>query len=389
MSDKKQLDSLLQGYVDGGLPGCALVVARKGEILYEGYFGYSDMEKCNPITKDSVFRQASMSKLPLYTVLMMLYDQGKFMMSDPLYYYLPEWEHMKKYVTYANGDVSVVPTNRPITIKDIATMKCGLPYCNFKGETDNRTLKSMMKCMEPLWKRGHYTLREHVKAMSQAILAAEPGEQWIYGFSSELVAAFIEVICGKSIDDVFQELLFDPLEMKDTKSHFFGDIEERLVTLYHWKEKDCYEKSNLFDDKFIPGTEHEAGWSRLFSTALDYTKLMQMLANGGNYGGKRLMGRKTIDLMRTNCLGPNGTEIFADDYNAGYGYGYGVRTLVDRQKANHNGSLGSFGWTGGFGSWCEADPEEGVSIVYMHNLLPSKEYEYHIRMRNAAYGLID
>ena len=111
---------------------------------------------------------------------------------------------------------------------------------------------------------------------------------------------------------------------------------------------------------------------------------MQMLACGGVYDGIRSMGRKTIDLMRSNTLG--GT--FDDNYNGGYGYGYGFRTLIDKAAGNNNGSLGSFGWTGGFGTYCEADPEEGLSIVYMHNLMPNDEQYYHPRVRNASYGLI-
>ncbi len=119
-----------------------------------------------------------------------------------------------------------------------------------------------------------------------------------------------------------------------------------------------------------------------------------MLANGGVYNGQRIMGRKTIDMMRANgtidMMRANGLDrLFTDTYNAGYGYGYGVRTLVDKEKGNHNGSLGAFGWTGGFGTWCEADPEDGVSIVYMHNMIPNEEQYYHLRMRTAAYGLIE
>lgn len=142
---------------------------------------------------------------------------------------------------------------------------------------------------------------------------------------------------------------------------------------------------DFFDKKHLPGSEHEEGWGRIFSTGRDYSKLMQMLACGGVYDGVRLMSRKTIDLMRSNTLG--GT--FGDSYNGGYGYGYGVRTLVDKAAGNNNGSFGAFGWTGGFGSWCEADPEEELSIVYMHNLMPNDEQYCHPRVRTAAYGLIE
>jgi CubicO group peptidase (beta-lactamase class C family) len=122
----------------------------------------------------------------------------------------------------------------------------------------------------------------------------------------------------------------------------------------------------------------------------DFTKIMQMLANDGFYGGERLMGRKTIDLMRTNGLNNAQQKDFDADgvYNLGYGYGCGVRTLIDKYKGGHNGSLGAFGWTGGFGTWCEADPDERLSVVYMHNLMPNMEEYYHLRVRNTAYGCL-
>lgn len=389
MSNFSDLDKLLQGFVDGGLPGCALQIAQNGRTIYEGYFGYADIETKAPVTNRSVFRMASMSKIPLYTTLMMLYERGRFLLSDPIYKYFPEWKDTRKFVKDPNGYVRVVPTDGPITIRDIMSMKCGLPYCNFPVKTENRTLQAMQKYMQPLWDKGHFTNREQIAAMSQVPLAFEPGAHWVYGFSSELAAGLIEALCGKSVDDVFQELLFDPLGMDDTRSHYFGDIPERMVRLYQkTPEGKLIPGSTVLDEKHKPGPEHEAGWARLFSTVNDYTKIMQMLANGGIYNGVRIMGRKTIDLMRTNGLNDIQQKDYENVYEAGYGYGYGVRTLIDKQKGNHNGSLGSFGWTGGFGTWCEADPEDGVSIVYMHNMMPSEEVYYHLRMRNVAYGCI-
>ncbi len=386
MSTIKDLDRLLQGFVDGGLPGCSLQIAQRGKTLYEGYFGYADMEAKTPVTERSIFRQASMSKIPLYVTMMMLYERGKFLLTDPIYNFFPEWRHMKKYVKNPNGYVNAVPTDGPITVSDVLSMKCGLPYCHNDAPTENRTLQSMQEAMKPLWEKGHYTNREQIAAISKAVLACEPGTEWIYGFSSELAAGIIEAVCGKSIDDVFQELLFDPLGMTDTRSHFFGDIESRMVKLYN-KAPDgtLTAGTNALDLKHLPGPEHETGWARLFSNVRDFTKLMQMLACGGVYEGRRIMGRKTIDMMRANGL----PHLFTDLYNAGYGYGYGVRTLVDPEKGNHNGSVGAFGWTGGFGTWCEADPTDGVSIVYMHNMMPNEEQYYHLRMRTVAYGLID
>ena len=138
----------------------------------------------------------------------------------------------------------------------------------------------------------------------------------------------------------------------------------------------------------LAGNEHEAGWRRLFSTVDDYSKLMQMLSCSGSFKGRQLLGSQTIDLMRANSLTPQQQIDFEDAYNAGYGYGCGVRTVIAPERGNMNSSIGAFGWTGAFGTWCEADPSEKLSIVYMHNLIPNDELSCHHRVRTAAYGLI-
>lgn len=390
MSDSKDMDALLQGFVDDGLPGCGMKITRRGKTVYEGYFGYADLKTGKPVTKKAVFRQASTSKLPLYTAAMMLYEQGKFLLTDPLYEFLPEYKESTKVVRGPGGSEEIVKTDRPILIQDILTMRCGLPYCNAPAETNDRTLHEMARAMKPLWEKGHFTNREHVKAIAQVPLAFEPGTHWLYGFASELTCALLEAVTGTDIDTALEKMLFEPLEMKDTRAHFFGDIAQRMVTLYAVDEnKKCTPVKLDFEKTFLPGAENEAGWARLFSTVDDYSNLMQMLACGGTFRGERLLGRKTIDLMRTNVLTPQQLADYKNPYEAGYGYGYGVRTLMDKAAGAVNGSLGAFGWTGGYGSWCEADPSEGASFVYMHNLVPNCERYYHPRIRAVAYGMLD
>lgn len=389
MSTKAQVDTLLDRFIASGLPGCGLIIRQDGKILYEGYAGYSDVESETPVTARSVFRQASMSKIPLYVSMMMLFEQGKFLLSDPISAYFPSWANLRKYARKPNGYYDIEPVSRPITIRDTLSMTCGLPYCNTALPSDNLTLTSMQQCMKPLWERGHFSLQEQIEAMSHAVLACDPGEHWIYGFSSELAAGIIEKVCDRPIDEVFQRMLFDPLDMRDTRSRYFGDIQRRMVGIYTFDEQHRPKKIDMpMDHKHLPGAEHEAGWGRLFSTVKDYSHLMSMLACGGIWDGKQIMGSRTIDMMRANGLTPKQLPGLQDAYNSGYGFGLGVRTLVDAAGGNHNGSLGAFGWTGGFGTWCEADPNERLSIVYMHNTFPNEEQYYHLRVRAAAYGLI-
>lgn len=390
MSNAKDMDRLLRGFVDKGLPGCGLKITRHGETIYEGYFGHADLEAGTPVTEKSIFRHASTSKLPLYTAAMMLYERGFFQISDPLYEYLPEYRESRKAVRLPDGRTDIVKTDRPLIVRDVLTMRCGLPYCNFPTQTDDPTLSAMIKAMEPLWAKGHYTNREQVRVMAEVPLAFEPGTHWMYGFGSELTCALVEAVTGKSVDEAMRELLFDPLDMRDTRSHFFGDAESRMVKLYAVGEDKVLTPTSFpLEKTFLPGEENEMGWARLFSTVGDYSNLMTMLACGGFFRGERIMGRKTIDLMRSNVLTPAQMADYTNPHEAGYGYGYGVRTLLERAGGDVNGSPGAFGWTGGYGTWCEADPAEGASFVYMHNLLPNGERYYHPRVRAAAYGMIE
>ena len=384
----ENVDRLLQGFVDQGLPGCTLHIAQHGKTLYEGCFGYADVENRVKMTPSHVFRMASMSKLPLYTTMMVLYERGLLVMDDPISKYFPEWKTSRKVVKDQDGTERVVPTDRPILVKDVMTMACGLPYC-FPAMKDSRnfTERSMAACLSPLWEKGSYELREEIRALSEAVLAFEPGTHWMYGYSSELAAGLIEAVCDKPANDVFADILFRPLGMTDTAPHYFGDIRERMVRLYAQKPDGTFELTATdMDRKHEPGAENKKGNPRLFSTGRDYTRLMQMLSCGGQLDGVRIMGRKTIDLMRTNTLNEQQMKDFPDK---GYGYGYGVRTLIDKSLGNNNGSFGAFGWTGGFGTWCEADPEDGVSIVFMQNLVPALDNNVHGQVRAVSYSIIE
>ena len=399
MSNFKDLDALLQKFVDDGLPGCGMVIAKKGEILYENYFGWADIENNKPLTRNNVFRQASLTKIAMYTTAMMLYERGKFLMTDPLYEFFPEWKNMNKTVRTSNGSWEVVPCEGPVTVKNVMNMTVGLPYDMILGDVPVKhpTSEAMAKYMKPLREKGYYTLREQIAAMSNVPLAFEPGTRWLYGFASELCAGLIEAVTGQPAEKVIKEMLFEPLDMDSSANFFFGDIPERLVKNYRLKpgtklgDPDCLDIVPADQEARMVGPLGTVpGFSRVITNPWDYTKFIQMLANGGIHNGEQIIGRKTIDLIRTNTISDTLIkEDFSNNYLCGYGYGYGMRTLMDKYTGHHNGSLGQFGWTGGTGTWGEADPSEGTSIVYMHNLQPNLEEYHHLRMRAVAYGCLE
>ena len=385
MADFKELSRLLEEILEQGPAGCGCAVARNGEILFEEYHGVKDLESGEPITADSVYRQYSTTKVAVCTGAMMLLERGKFLLNDPIYEYFPEWKDTMVAQPEEDGSYRVRPAKRPILIRDCFSMAMGIGY----GGTDY-THQAAEKVRAQLRANvGEYTLQQEIKAMAEVPVAFDPGTHWLYGFGHELVAGLIEVVSGKGVGQFLKEELFEPLDMKNTGYHYFGDIRERMVTTYLLKEDGSREASRYFqrDELFEPEAKYEGGGAGLFSTVRDYLALTQMLACGGEYQGRKIMGRKTIDLMRCNQLNEQQLKEFRNPYLEGYGYGCGVRTLMD-PSAGVNSSVGEFGWTGMLGSYVSIDPAEKLSLVYMHNLFPNREAYIHPRIRNIVYGVL-
>ena len=385
MADFKELSRLLEEILEQGPAGCGCAVARNGEILFEEYHGVKDLESGEPITADSVYRQYSTTKVAVCTGAMMLLERGKFLLNDPIYEYFPEWKDTMVAQPEEDGSYRVRPAKRPILIRDCFSMAMGIGY----GGTDY-THQAAEKVRAQLRANvGEYTLQQEIKAMAEVPVAFDPGTHWLYGFGHELLAGLIEVVSGKGVGQFLKEELFEPLDMKNTGYHYFGDIRERMVTTYLLKEDGSREASPYFqrDELFEPEAKYEGGGAGLFSAVRDYLALTQMLACGGEYQGRKIMGRKTIDLMRCNQLNEQQLKEFRNPYLEGYGYGCGVRTLMD-PSAGVNSSVGEFGWTGMLGTYVSIDPAEKLSLVYMHNLFPNREAYIHPRIRNIVYGVL-
>lgn len=388
MRDFTNLNRLLESLTKSRLPGVEAVITQGDQVIYENYFGMADMENRKKLDQRTVFRIYSMTKLPIYTLSMMLYERGLFLLDDPLYDYFPEYRHVCRYELKANGEYEVVPLQSPILIRHIMTMAMGLPYGNGIS-SPNATEDAMCKMHQRLQAQGPYTLREEIRAAAEVPVAFEPGTHWMYGFASELTAGLCELLTGKEIEQALKDELFDPLEMTSTGMRFFGDIPERLSRFYvEGEDGRPVAGEPRMDRKHLPGKENLMGCPRLFSNAGDFAKLGMMLANGGVYKGRRLMGSKTIDLMRRNQLSPVQLEDFESRVTRGYGYGCGVRTLMDPARAGSNGSVGEFGWEGGSGPYFLVDPAEKLSMTLMYQRGGSDLAEIHLKFRNTAYGCL-
>lgn len=388
MKDFTRLDNLLNTFVEKGTnPGCAVAIMQGDEMIYHGEAGYANIEEGKKVDVHSMFSQASTTKLFTYAILGMLYEEGKFLFSDPLYEYLPEWKNTKKFITLPNGAIDTAPLEKPITIRDAVAMMCGLPYCMVPAiNPTTPTLAAMSKQMEELLKKGPTTIQEEVKAMSNVPVMFEPGSHWQYGFGSEITGVLVETFEGKPLREVFKERLIDPLELEDADTLARPWNKDRIVTNYAKKGPGQFEATKGFSAT-DPETVPAGARPNLLISAHDFAVFMQMLANGGTYKGKKFLGAGTVSMLHENQLGPVQMKDFENDYLAGYGYGLGFRTLLT-QKYGHNGHLGDFGWTGGTGIWVEADPVEKFSVAYMHNMMPNEELYHHHRVRAVVNGIM-
>jgi CubicO group peptidase (beta-lactamase class C family) len=264
-------------------------------------------------------------------------------------------------------------------------MAMGLGY-----DGDDLTHQEMKRVRVELEKEvGKYTLRKEIKAMAQIPKAFDPGEHWMYGFGHELVAGLIEVTSGMTVGEFLKKEIFEPLGMNSTSYRYFGNIRENMVTVYQKAEDGTLTPMTEvpLEELHEPGEVYEMGGAGLFSTVRDYLAFSCMLACGGSYKGNRIIGRKTIDLMRQNQLTPQQMKEFTSSYHAGYGYGLGVRTMLNTAGGS-NTSVGEFGWTGFLGTYTVIDPSERAAVVYMHNLMPNMEQSIHHRVRNTAFGCL-
>lgn len=381
------LSALLEKFVRNGPAGCGCAVAKDGKTLYEGYFGYADLESKRPVTEDTVYRLFSMTKVIICTAALMLFERGKFLLNEPLYEYFPEYRDTQVVVTGPSGMVYTRKAKNPMLVKHAFTMAVGLPYTF----GDSPTVREMTRVKDELKKKhGKYDIVTEVKAMGSVPAAFDPGTHWLYGYGHDIVAGLIQVVSGKTVGQFLQDEIFEPLGMKDTGYRFHDDIEARMISHYHRDENGNMKKIPGFLDEFHqPDAIYECGGAGLYSTVKDYLKFSQMLANGGIYNGTRIIGRKTIDLMRANHLNAEQLKDFNNSYLAGYGYGLGVRTLMSNAEGHSNGSVGEFGWTGALGTYVSIDPSEGFSLVYMHQMDPNMEEYHHLRVRAVANGCLE
>lgn len=394
MSTTRDLDCLLQRFIDEKeLPGAALSVCRGEDVLYEAHFGYQDIARTRRLTPDVLFRIHSITKAVSSLCGMMEYERGAFLMDDPVYAYLPEYRDLKVSVRQPDGTWRVERSEEPMLIRHLFNMQVGF-YAHDGGPTETG-LKEAHDRLGGNKFLSDYDLRTEIRALADVPMLFEPGAHWQYGYGISIMAAVVEECSGMKIGRYMQEKIFDPLGMRDTGFRFRPGWRERMADcVRHFPDgtvKPCVDMlGDPMDAMYRESAAYEAPDAGLISSLHDIQAFSGMLACGGVWKGERIIGRKTLDMMRQNLLPEEMLKEFhaSQAGMAGYGYGYGVRTLIDPAAGNCGGSIGEFGWRGAAGAWMMADPAERLSAAFMiQDMLPDSKY-YHDRLRAAINGLL-
>lgn len=379
-------------YMDGlverkRLAGCSIQVKQEDELVYEHYTGYADVQEKIPVDEQTLYRIYSMTKPITVTAALQLYEQGAFLLNDPVSEYLPEFKEMQVCEKTEQGEYRLRPAEREIRIKDLFCMTSGMTYDGNSCPTELATgefLQSLYRDFE----RESCPTREFVRRAAKIPLAFEPGTRWRYGISHDILGGLVEVISGERFGDYVQKHICEPLGMSDTAFHMEEEKLKRLASLYTYREGEIQPRTDIFQKNYTLRSLCESGGAGLISSLSDYMKFASALTRGGtSENGMRLLGEQTVKLMRRDHLGTRRNTM---DWQvlSGYSYGLGVRTLVEPEEGGVNGSIGEFGWSGMAGSYVVMDPEKKLTIVYMQQLVPSTEEEIHPRLRNIVYGCL-
>jgi CubicO group peptidase (beta-lactamase class C family) len=353
---------VLNDYIkQGKLPGAVAMVIRHGKVGYFKSFGLKDIEEKKPMTNDAIFRIASMTKAITSVAVMTLYEEGYFLLTDPVSKFIPEFKNPKVAERSPTSDsVILVPAKSEITIRELLNHTSGITY---GSALQGRYYRQAGMTVGLLPTKG--TIGDMIKNLGPLPLVSQPGEEFNYGMSVDVLGYLIEVVSKMPLDEFMRKRIFEPLKMKDTYFTLPRDKFPRLATLYIMGANGKLEKVT----KYFPYPEPQtyfSGGAGLVSTAADYARFAQMLLNKGELEGKHILSRKSVELMTTNSIG--NIFIFTSFAHNGimgdkFGYGFGIRT--ERGIFDELESLGTFGWDGAFYTRFWVDPKEDLIGIFM------------------------
>jgi CubicO group peptidase (beta-lactamase class C family) len=380
----ERMDKFLQEYVDKQkVPNAVAFIARKGKIVYYKAFGQSNTETKTAVKKNDIFRIASQSKAIASLAVMMLFEEGKFSLDDPISRYIPEFKNQRVLdrLNWADTTYTTIPAKSEITIRQLLTHTSGLDYAGI-GSQEFKAIYAKAGLVSGI---GNHTstIGEKMKILGGMPLKHHPGEQYTYGLNIDVLGYLVEVLSGMPFDKFLSTRIFQPIGMNDTYFYLPKEKHSRLVAI-HQTKNGVYApvKNKIFDGvnpeyPTLEGT-YFSGGAGLSSTIEDYAKFLQMFLNGGEYNGGRILSRKTIEMMLTNqTLSPVTAQL---------GLGFGLETEVNDSRSVV--SIGSFSWGGAFTTSYWADPKEKLVGLVFTNIYGSDSGDIGTRFRNLVYQAI-
>ena len=364
---------------EGKYAGAVSLLARNGRIVDWQAWGKRDIEAGLPMEKDTICRIYSMSKIVTSVAALILLEEARFKLDDPVGDYLPELARMKVLTGGTDEKPLLADAKTPITIKHLFTHTSGLTYDGDKSPVEK--LNRDAKLPEAT------SLPDFVQRVSRLPLAHEPGERFTYSVSVDVLGALVEKVSGRPFGEFLEERLFRPLGMKDTGFSVPEAKQSRLAKTYEKGEDGKLRPAKaVFGVEPGPGPKLEAGGAGLFSTTGDYARFMQMLLNGGELDGVRILSRKTVELMMANHL--NHLPRTTHQWSEADGFGLGGAVRVDLAKGNTPGSVGQFGWSGAATTYANLDPQEKTVALLFVQHFPIDEHKLFWRFSTLAYASI-
>ncbi|MCZ0942876.1 MAG: serine hydrolase [Gammaproteobacteria bacterium] len=353
----ERLSAAMQGLVDEGrLAGITTLIARHGKVAHFGTFGAQDMEAGKPMAEDTIFRIYSMTKPVTSVALMLLYEEGRFRLSDPVEKYIPEFKDLPVAVGEDENGIVTEPADHPMTIRELMSHTAGLSYGIF-SESPVDKLYREAEILHP-----DSTLRDMIEDLAAIPLRQQPGTVWHYSVAVDVQGYLVEVLSGQPFDEFLKERIFDPLGMKDTGFWVPPEKADRFAQVYVYDENGALmrpEGEPMRRKDFLSPVNFPSGGGGLVSTTMDYARFCQMLLNGGTLDGVRLLAPSTVAMMHRNQM-PRGVP----EYSRGRGFGLNFGVVLDPVEADGI-SKGEYYWGGIAGTWFWIDPLENLIFVGM------------------------
>jgi CubicO group peptidase (beta-lactamase class C family) len=374
------------------IAGCQTVVARHGAVGYFSSLGSMDLERGKPVAEDTIWRIYSMTKPITGVALMTLYERGCFQLDDPVHRFIPAWRDLKVAARQPDGSTRLVEPERPMTVRDALMHMTGLGW----GVDGALVMDRFLEAMAVLRGGPTGTLQTMIDNLADKPLVFHPGTRWLYGVSTDLCGRLVEILSGRSFDDYLRTEIFEPLQMRDTAFSVPDAAIDRFAASYGRRR----DKSlKLIDDPESSTYRRQpaflSGGGGLVSTIDDYLRFTQMLLNGGDLDGVRILGRKTVELMSINHL-PGGGQLADFALPGGYGetgfdgVGFGLTMAVGLGQAATQsiGSAGDYYWGGAASTIFWVDPAEDLVVVFMTQLMPSGTFNFRGQLKSVVYPAI-